>query len=402
MAEHLRRLLDCIIISDIERICAHSEAHHRSLVNCFDYLKMNAEQGDRYAIGAPLYYWLSNAPQHFKHDALVPYIDKLIELMVGQLIITIKPDEQINLAIPHAISHIPQADYVFSVPVYELSIGYELLILHCIDGRSYQVNTADIRQLIDIRKANTNKVEKTDIIIHSHSSVLNEYLAELDGIASKPINNAENLHIRMPHEPEVDVLKDGLKNGVELIIKSGQERFDEVNVLMDAIALLSGDRFVGGSDIAYHGVAFLNLDLQWSKYTFADHLIHESAHILLHTANEVSPVLKNPDFYGAPSPIRKDPRPMIGILHSTFVFMRLVMFFKHQVQFSKEDEVYFRLHRHLLGFIEGMDSLSKYASFTEEGQALYAGMCHVLDWFKRTLPEPDPAYYKRVGNDYVV
>ncbi|MEO3877967.1 aKG-HExxH-type peptide beta-hydroxylase [Rheinheimera fenheensis] len=402
VATYLRRLLDKIILSDIERFCSKSNAHLVALYDSFDFLKNKVECGDRYAVGAPLYFWLANVHYNSDCDQIIPWIDNLCELFVGQIIISVQPEESISILFPNPISHIPQANYIFPMPVMRIDINFNMLIVTYIDGKCFKICTNSIREMIEICKSSLEKIDGTDIFLHSRSHSLNEYIIYLNETASTPVNNEENLNVITEKDQEFSILKAGIKRGVELIIDSGQGRFEEVNVLIDAICLLRGNRFVGSSDIAYHGVAFLNLDVDWSPFTFADHLIHESAHILLHTSNEICPILKNPYYYGAPSPIRQDPRPMIGILHSTFVFMRLVMFFKHQVQLTNEDEVNFRLHRHLLGFIEGMNTLSKYASFTPEGHQLYAGMNNVLDWFKRTLPKPDPAFYKRIGNDYVV
>lgn len=245
----------------------------------------------------------------------------------------------------------------------------------------------------------------TRMFVHQRGDDLHEMLAELNRTASRPMGRDQALTLLRDQALEEDYaqrLISGFEGGARLLARHRPDLRVEVETMIDGITLVTGDRFVGGSDIWYQGIAVLNPDPEWSHVTYSDHLIHEGAHLLLHALNEVYPVLSNPQFVGAPSPIRRDPRPMWGILHSVFVFMRLVLYFQVVAPRLGSDECLFRQHRHLKGFYEGMDSLEAYAQWTETGAALFAGMRTAREVFKSTLPDPDPKFYKRVGKDYVV
>lgn len=264
---------------------------------------------------------------------------------------------------------------------------------------------AELASAIDgITDASTT-IAGTRMFIHHHGDDLHEMLAELNRTASQPVGKDQGLTLLRDEalrEDYAQKLIAGFEGGARLLAQHRPDLRVEVETMLDGITLVTGDRFVGGSDIWYQGIAVLNPDPEWSPVTYSDHLVHEGAHLLLHALNELHPVLANPHFVGAPSPIREDPRPMWGILHSVFVFMRLVLYFQVVAPRLGTDETLFRQHRHLKGFYDGMASLDDHAEWTPSGAELFSAMRTAREVFKSTLPDPDPRFYKRVGKDYVV
>jgi hypothetical protein len=191
-----------------------------------------------------------------------------------------------------------------------------------------------------------------------------------------------------------------LRKALDLVGQFVPELLEEVIAVTHAVSLVQGPLFVGGSDVAFHGVSFLNLDHRWSTITYADHLIHEAAHQVLHAHYEMNPLLKNATLTNLPSPIRSDRRPLYGNFHATFVFLRLTQFFEAVTKATRSTEARIRMHRHLLGFYTGMDILSEYAQFTSDGRVFFAEMRGEQERFRRVLPAPSPALYNRMGGDY--
>ncbi|HEY9779557.1 MAG TPA: HEXXH motif-containing putative peptide modification protein [Leptolyngbyaceae cyanobacterium] len=402
-ASKKQRALDLVVLDDIACVCQQLDSQITSnLYYAFEYLSECVKDGERFAVGPSLYHWLSNVRSLSNDTLLQQHLARLPSLIAEQVLGAIQPGKHLTITFSDPLARLPQGEWNFPIPIVTLKLEMSHLTGITTLGKTFNIDADVPRQNLNLRRDRPSQIPGSRIHIHSTGDVLKEYLLELSTVASIPIQRQENLKIRSKGDPVIEILKKKLADGIELLRKTGEERYEEIETLLKGIVLLTGQRFVGGSDIAYHGIAFLNLDPDWSVYTFADHLVHEGAHILLHMANELTPFLQNPDFYGAPSPIRKDPRPLYGIFHSTYVFMRLVMLFKHFYTDSTVDEVCFRLHRHLLGFYEGMQILNKYAIFTPEGEELFDGMICVHDWFQRTLPVPSPNYYLRIGKDYVV
>jgi HEXXH motif-containing protein len=191
-----------------------------------------------------------------------------------------------------------------------------------------------------------------------------------------------------------------LECGLQLILQHWPAMRDEIASVTKAVTLVTPDAFTGGSDLAFFGVSFLGMRSEWSAATYSDHLVHEGAHHRLHAINELTPLLQNPAFDGARSPIRRDRRPLYGTLHATFVFYRLAAFFRRYYSETHDRDVEPRLHRHALGFYEGMDVLERHAKFTPQGRELMSQLDKARRDMKRWLPKPDPKLYNSIGNDY--
>lgn len=177
----------------------------------------------------------------------------------------------------------------------------------------------------------------------------------------------------------------------------------EIREVTEYVVPLTGDHFVGGSDITLYGATFLRLDPEWSELCFADHIIHEATHQLLHAHQEVEPLLVNRDHMGSHSPIRHDPRPLYGSFHATFVFLRLSQFMAAVLRSPRTDlhaEARLRFHRHMVGLLQGLKIIEDNGMFTERGRDEFDG------WIAeaRRLVEfgglPEQELYDQVNWDY--
>ncbi len=246
---------------------------------------------------------------------------------------------------------------------------------------------------------------KGQAYLHQTGTVLRQMIAELDEQASAPIQSPENLQVIRFCGLKKDTYPGILQNlteGYDYIKKCAEEIYKEVLVVIKGITIVSGRRFVGSSDIWYQGIAVFNPDDTWTPITFADHIIHEAAHLLLHASNEMHPVMHNPFELHNDSPIRPDPRPLYGTFHATFVFMRLAQFFEVVVASDQSEEVMFRLNRHIKGFYDGMKILSERAALTEAGRVLLTQMEEYQTRLKTIYPDPDPKKYENKSRDYVI
>ncbi|NRQ38986.1 hypothetical protein HII36_45275 [Nonomuraea sp. NN258] len=188
--------------------------------------------------------------------------------------------------------------------------------------------------------------------------------------------------------------------GLDLIRRCRPELHAEICTLTDHFTLIRGEPFIGGSAISCLGVSFFKLNPEWSDLCYADHIVHEAAHQRLHVEFEVEPALTNGAFLGSVSPIRRDPRPLHGVLHATFVFLRLSLFLRSVLEVEPSQEAERRFHRHVMGLYAGLEQLDRYGEWTGRGARLFAAMCESADRLRQIVAVPDPDFYNSLGPDY--
>ena len=83
------------------------------------------------------------------------------------------------------------------------------------------------------------------------------------------------------------------------------------------------DRFNGASTFFLWGASLLNADPKRSTISMVDLLVHESSHVLLFGVSADGALTENSGSERYDSPLRKDKRPIDGILHACFVATRV-------------------------------------------------------------------------------
>jgi hypothetical protein len=190
------------------------------------------------------------------------------------------------------------------------------------------------------------------------------------------------------------------RNGLDLIARCWSDLYEEVIELTDFITMIDGLPFIGGSSISYFGTSFFRLDPQWSEFCYADHIVHEAAHQRLHVEFETEQAMLNGEQFAAVSPIRRDARPLHGVFHATFVFLRLSQFFERVMKLEPCLDAECRLHRHLLGLYKGSEQLSRYALWTRKGAEFFSSLLSETERLRELYPIPKAELYNNVGFDY--
>lgn len=196
---------------------------------------------------------------------------------------------------------------------------------------------------------------------------------------------------------------DGIQQAMELIDSVDPGLAAEIAAVTEYVVLLDGLQFVGGSDIFLFGATFLRLDHRWTSLCFADHLVHEAAHQVLHVSQELDPLLLNREQMGQPSPIRSDARPLYGTFHATFVFLRLARFMHRMLEVGPPElaaEAEVRLHRHLLGLRQGLQILADYGELSPAGRDAVDEWMSAAAELTARVGEPDVRLYERLDWDY--
>jgi len=132
-------------------------------------------------------------------------------------------------------------------------------------------------------------------------------------------------------------------------------------------------RFGGATSFFCWGALFLNAARHRALVEMIDGLTHESAHAYLFSLSFGDAFVENPDDELHPSPLRRDPRPLDGIFHATYVSARMHYTLSHMVEsgvLSENDESEARnaLAASRTAFSDGLKTLNAYASLTPLGR----------------------------------
>jgi HEXXH motif-containing protein len=83
------------------------------------------------------------------------------------------------------------------------------------------------------------------------------------------------------------------------------------------------DEDFGASTFQLWGALFLKVRPQSDRVEIAEALAHEGAHALLFGLGMGKPLVRNGTETRYSSPLRKDPRPMDGVVHASYVLGRM-------------------------------------------------------------------------------
>lgn len=117
-------------------------------------------------------------------------------------------------------------------------------------------------------------------------------------------------------------------DGYRLMKLAMPELAAEFDELVADVIMVTGDakaeyQFDGGSSYFLWGALFLNVTSHETEVAMVEVLAHESAHLLLYACAAEEALVTNSDEERYASPLRRDPRPMDGIYHATFVSARM-------------------------------------------------------------------------------
>jgi hypothetical protein len=160
---------------------------------------------------------------------------------------------------------------------------------------------------------------------------------------------------------------------LDLIKEADTDFYKEFETLVTRIKIFNGKGLSGSSSASVFGVIYTNLPPknENSIVHFAEHIIHEASHLSLEVLHGFDTLITNNPSDTYKSPIRTDPRPMIGVFHATFVLARLIRLFKRLKQQSGSNIYDEKLEKFIFQFDEGFDTISKHALFTLNGRNIF-------------------------------
>jgi HEXXH motif-containing protein len=121
-----------------------------------------------------------------------------------------------------------------------------------------------------------------------------------------------------------------LDEGRALMARELPDLLGEISAIVNTILLGHGQpgaamEFDGASHYQFWGLLVLNPRHHRTPLAVAEVLAHEAGHSLLFGLTVEEPLVLNTDEELFSSPLRRDPRPMDGIFHATFVSARMAL-----------------------------------------------------------------------------
>lgn len=181
--------------------------------------------------------------------------------------------------------------------------------------------------------------------------------------------------------------------GLDLLRKGYPDVHDEICVLAREVCLAQSPAgatttFDGASHYQFWGLLFLNPSFHQDRVAMAEVLAHETAHSLLFGMTVDEPLVFNPDDQLFPSPLRRDPRPMDGIFHATFVSARMALVMERLAQSgvltpSEVERSLEAARSDRANFASGHSVLVADAKFSKTGAAIMEG---AADWIAQSVP----------------
>jgi HEXXH motif-containing protein len=167
-----------------------------------------------------------------------------------------------------------------------------------------------------------------------------------------------------------------VRAALELIEAADPEMRAEVDQYVRHVCLSRGSGITGATSLQFFGAVFLREP--YPEYHrvmyFFEHLVHETSHLNLNIIQTIDPLVLNPASELRRSPLRRDPRPIMGIFHAQFVLTRLVHIYR-RVQPLVTDSI-FTSHAQTIEdkYQGGLATLNEAGRFSETGRRLLDSM----------------------------
>jgi HEXXH motif-containing protein len=172
---------------------------------------------------------------------------------------------------------------------------------------------------------------------------------------------------------------------LDLIDASAPDLAEEIRALTREIVMVEPDlnpdtgrpsSFDGASTFYLWGALFTTIDGK-SPVDVAQTLAHETGHLLLFGSMLGRPLVENADDERYDSPLRRDSRPMEGVVHAAYVMARMHYVLAAIVRSGaippdQLEAAEKQLRLHVDGFVDSLATIDTHARFTERGAALFA------------------------------
>ena len=163
-----------------------------------------------------------------------------------------------------------------------------------------------------------------------------------------------------------------------LLAEADPALLDEIDTLGHQIVLATNASggFGGAATVFLWGAVVLNPARVPNRVTLIEGLAHETAHALLFGMTLGADLTTNDPTERYVSPLRRDPRPIEGIVHATYVLARMnyaLMALREGTGLSESEQMLIadKLERNHASYKAGLGVVLAHARFTPEGASIF-------------------------------
>ncbi|MEX2200283.1 MAG: HEXXH motif-containing putative peptide modification protein [Dongiaceae bacterium] len=187
-----------------------------------------------------------------------------------------------------------------------------------------------------------------------------------------------------PSGEKVAACRKRIESAFALLDRASPALSNEIRTLLREIVLAVAPDdpeamlFDGASSFMLWGALVLNADSYQNDLDMVQVLAHESGHNLLFGLCADGPLIENDDTERYPSPVRRDPRPMDGIVHAAFVIARMhqavrALLDADAVEYSERSDAQTVLANLQRSFAFAMETVDRHAILTPLGRSVVDG-----------------------------
>lgn len=173
-----------------------------------------------------------------------------------------------------------------------------------------------------------------------------------------------------------------LNSAMQLMDQAAPQLAGEIRALTNEIVFVQcqptsvAGGFGGASTFYLWGALFLNAARHTDRLSLATALAHESGHSFLFGVTLGDKLVENQEDELYPSPLRKDSRPMDGVVHATYVLARMVYCLRALLGSGiltsiEADEAALLLENYSEGYWAGSRTVLPHAQFTPEAAPVF-------------------------------
>lgn len=179
------------------------------------------------------------------------------------------------------------------------------------------------------------------------------------------------------------------EKAMDLIHEVWPEMYREASAHVRAVYLLDTSEIGAVTINLFQGAVFMShrSDLMWTT----ENLIHEFGHARLDQLFELDDLLLNSPDERYPSPWREDLRPVKGILHGLFVFVRIALWYERVEAAAPHADITDRMQQVLAQIGQALDTLRQYARWTALGEQLFSELSEQYDRLAGAAAVPNHA-----------
>ena len=180
--------------------------------------------------------------------------------------------------------------------------------------------------------------------------------------------------------------KEKILKAIRILELTCKDLWDEFVILVREIVILDSNRVIAGSSFDLLGLIYIKANPDWDIVDFLDFLIHEAAHQYIFNISSIDPLCLNDPTERYNSPLRKDPRPLVGIYHATFVTARLIYLFQIVEAYGRDadniglsnERINEKVTYYKKKYQDGVKTILKYGQLTPLGQKLIASTENII------------------------